>query len=606
MASVFSSRPPPTRRRKLRPRTVVLWIVAAIAFVLLLVAAWVGTRAILAKDELERAVPLANRIQDQVVDGDSLGAATTAEELQRRARNAADLTSDPIWRAVEVVPFLGGNLTAVRQLAAVVDDISQRAVTPLTEVAGTVDLNSFKPVDGVINVLPLIQIQPQIAAASAALNAAEQDVRAINTDRTIEAVKVAADTLYSAVSETAKSADILNRAAQIVPSMLGASQGPNAGPRDYILLFQNPAELRSTGGIPGAFGLVHTENGRMDLTQQASTPDFPRFPAPILPLPVDTVNLYGDVTGRFIQDINLTPDFTLTARLAQEMWNRQFGVHADGVISIDPVALSYLLAVTGPIALETGDVMSSENAVQLLLSDVYKRFPDPVQQDLFFASAANAVFEALARGNVDPKALLEALAKAGDENRVLVWSSIAEDQEVLADTTLSGSLPVSDDRATRFGVYLNDATGGKMGIYLQSQVGIGQANCPENPGTTYGVTLALTNTAPPDAATSLPRYVTAAGNFGVTPGNVRTVVSVYGAPGMRIDELTRDGTQVAYQPTIDSGYPVGVITIELAPGQATELYFRWVAAERSTGDLYAQTTPVIDREETAKVRVVCG
>ncbi len=598
MVSVFASRPPRTGRP--RTRIIVLWVVGVIALAVILVGAWVGIRAVLARDELESAVPLAARIQDQVVAGDAQGARVTAEELERRASNAAGLTSDPIWRAVEVLPLLGPNLSAVRQLAAVVDDIAEQAVTPLTEVAATVDLSSFKPVDAAINVQPLIEVQPQIAAASAALNAAEERVRSIDTSGTVGAVQVAADTLYSAVAETTKSADILNRAARLLPNMLGT-----AGPRNYILLFQNPAELRSTGGIPGALGLVHTENGRMDLTQQASSPDFPRRSTPVLPLPEDTQSLYGDVTGRFIQNINLTPDFTLTARLAQEMWRQEFGVQADGVLSIDPIALSYLLAVTGPITLDNGEVMSSDNAVQLLLSDVYRRFPDPADQDVFFAGAATSVFDAVARGSGDTKALLEALAKAGDENRVLVWSAHPEDQEVLADTTLSGTLPVSDDRATRFGVYFNDATGGKMGVYLKADVGIGQANCPESRGTTYGVALSMSNTAPADAATSLPRYVTAGGNFGVTPGNVKTLVSVYGAPGMRIGGITRDGVEVAYQPTVDSGYPVSVVEVELAPGQSTNLYFNWIGAERTTGDLFAQTTPVINKQDTAKVRVVC-
>jgi hypothetical protein len=99
--------------------------------------------------------------------------------------------------------------------------------------------------------------------------------------------------------------------------------------------------------------------------------------------------------------------------------------------------------------------------------------------------------------------------------------------------------------------------------------------------------------------------VTAGGNFGVTPGNVKTLVSVYGAPGMRIGGITRDGVEVAYQPTVDSGYPVSVVEVELAPGQATNLYFNWIGAERTTGDLFAQTTPVINKQDTAKVRVVC-
>lgn len=601
MSSLYGSGPGRNRRTRPLSRTIVRWAFGVAGLVLVLSIVWVGARALLAKNELQTAVPLAATIQKQVVAGDSGAAALTAEDLKQRAKTAADLTSDPIWRAYELVPLVGPNLTAVRQLAAVVDDISQRAVTPLTRVAGTVQLDDFKPVGGAIDVAPIVGVQPQIAAASAALTRAATDARAIDTDGTIDAVQVAADTLRSAVDEAAMSAGILDRAARLMPSMLGATTGP----RNYVLLFQNPAELRSTGGIPGALGLVHTENGRISLTQQVSSQDFDKASQPVLPLPADTTNLYGDLTGRYIQDINLTPDFTLTGQLAQEMWRRNFGVATDGVVSIDPVGLSYLLTATGPITLESGDVITADNVVKLLLTDVYTRFPDPADQDDFFATTAASVFEAVARGAFEPKALLEGLAKAGAEHRVMVWSSHAEDQAILADTTLTGSLPISDDRATRFGVYLNDATGGKMGTYLRAQIGVGQATCPQKPGSTYGVTVRLTNTAPGDAATSLPRYVTAGGNFGVTPGNIKTVVSVYGAPGMTQAGATRDGVDTPYQPTSDSGYPVSVVPIELAPGQSTELYFTWAAPKRSTGELVAHITPVINVEETAKIRVRC-
>ena len=39
----------------------------------------------------------------------------------------------------------------------------------------------------------------------------------------------------------------------------------------------------------------------------------------------------------------MTPDFPSTAKLARKMWTSQYGGKVDGVISFDPVALSYLM-----------------------------------------------------------------------------------------------------------------------------------------------------------------------------------------------------------------------------------------------------------------------
>ena len=562
--------------------------------------AWVGVRGLLAKGELESAVPLALKVQSEIVAGDSEAAVRTAVTLSAHGASAARLTSDPVWRSFELVPVLGSNFTVVRELAAVVEDVSERAVTPLVALAGSIELDDFKPVDGSIDLQPLLEARPQIATASAALSAAEESVQAFETDDTLDAVQKAAEQLKAAVTDAAASADVIDRAVRLAPNILGA-----AGPRNYVLLFQNPAELRATGGIPGALALLHLENGNIELAQQASSADFPLYDAPVLELPAETRGLFGDITGQYIQDVNLTPIFPLSAKLAREMWNREFGVQADGVISIDPVALSYLLAATGPITLPTGDVLSSENAVQLLLADAYARYENPADQDAFFAAAAASVFAAVASGDADPVELITALARAGDEHRVIVWNADEADQAVLADTTLAGGLPISDADTTRFGVYLNDATGAKMDTYLDVQIELGQNTCRKDERPNYGVLVTLTNTAPADAATSLPVYVTGGGNFGVAPGNIKTIVSVYGVPGMQNLGMTRDGTVIPYHPATDSTYPVSAAGVELAPGESTVLHYSWLGEKPFTGQLVAQTTPGINRNETRIMKTAC-
>ncbi|MGO4692070.1 DUF4012 domain-containing protein [Glaciibacter sp. 2TAF33] len=576
------------------------WIVGSLCVVVIGALMWVGVRALLAKTELQSAVPLAAKIQDEIVAGNAGGASQASKDLSSHAASAASLTSDPVWKMFEFVPMLGENLRAVRQLAAVVDDISTQAIQPLSAIASGIQVSDFKPVDGAVNVQPLIDAQTHVAAANAALARAEREVRSIDTSGTISVVTNARAELQSAVENATDAVGVADRAVRLIPTMLGAS-----GPRNYLLLFQNPAELRASGGIPGAVALVHTDSGRMELTQQASASSFPRYKEPVLELPADSRGIYGDIMGQYMQDVTLTPDFATSGKLAREMWRLQYGVEADGVLSIDPVALSYLLKATGPITLSTGDVLSSDNAVKLLLSDAYARYDDPQDQDAFFAAAAASVFSAVSSGNTDPKALIQALAKAGGEHRMLVWSAHEEDQAVLADTALAGGLPRSDAHTNRFGVYLNDATGAKMDMYLDVKIGVGQVTCRQDKRPNYGVSVTLTNTAPADAATALPEYVTGGGAFGVAPGNVKTLVSVYGVPGMQNLGLTRDGAAIAYHPTTDSAHPVSLVSVELAPGESTVLTFGWLGPNAFVGDVLTQSTPVIYRNDPAELALTC-
>jgi hypothetical protein len=591
---------PRRARRRLRPRRVMLIVLGSLLAVIVVAVAWVGVRAFAAKNELEAAVPLATRLQSQVLAGNSNAAKTTFRLLEKHASSAAGYTSDPVWRGFEAVPWVGPNLTAVRQLSTIVSDLTEHGLKPLTTIAGRLTLGDFKPVGGVVDVAPLVKVQPQIARASAAFAAAARAAKAVESRDTIAAVKDATTRLRATVSTASEAADSVNRAVQLIPAMLGV-----AGPRNYLVLFQNPAELRSTGGIAGALALVHTENGKIELTQQAAGSDFAHSEESVLPLPLETRGLYGDITGEYMQDVNLTPNFPQSAKLAREMWRLKFGVEADGILSIDPVALSYLLKATGPITLPTGDILKSDTAVKLLLSDVYSRYTRPADQDRFFAAAAASVFGAVSGGKLDPTALVKALAKAGDEHRILLWSAHAKDQAILADTTLSGGLPVSDAKHVRFGVYLNDGTGAKMGYYLQAKTAIAQANCRKDGRASYAIDLTLTNTAPADAAKSLKPYVTGGGAFGVAEGNVRTIVAVYGPKNVQALTVLQDGKPAVFQPAIDDWYPVNRLATELAPGQSTTLRFNWQGMNpgNTTGSIV--TTPMIRIPETSRGRLSC-
>ncbi|MDQ6739928.1 MAG: hypothetical protein M3021_06075, partial [Actinomycetota bacterium] len=83
----------------------------------------------------------------------------------------------------------------------------------------------------------------------------------------------------------------------------------------------------------------------------------------------------------------------------------------------------------------------------------------------------------------------------------------------------------------------------------------------------YTVKIVLTNTAPTDAASSLPEYVTGGGALGVVPGNVATNVIVYGPPQARMEAPRVDGHPQPLGSFQQESRPVGVVRMELSPGQ---------------------------------------
>ena len=64
-----------------------------------------------------------------------------------------------------------------------------------------------------------------------------------------------------------------------MPSMLGAN-----GTRRYLLLVQNNAEIRPTGGIAGSFAILKADKGKLSMGKQGSIQDLLPFADPVLPM----------------------------------------------------------------------------------------------------------------------------------------------------------------------------------------------------------------------------------------------------------------------------------------------------------------------------------
>ncbi|WP_104083777.1 DUF4012 domain-containing protein [Cryobacterium sp. Y11] len=581
----------PQRKRLLKRKR--FWIPVAFLVLLIAAGAWLAIRGLQAKAQLEASVPLVSQLKDQLLAQDVTAAEKTLDEITPRVADARSLTSDIVWRAAEYTPFVGSNLTAVRELAAITDNIVTDAIPPLMQVAGTLFDGGLTPVDGGLNLDVIAGVLPDVDAATEVLDEAEAAVGDIDTAHTISQLTDAKATMAQLLATLTPA---LHEAQKILPIVLPALG--SEGPRKYVVLFQNNAEARSLGGIPGAIVPLTVDAGKISLGAPADGEDFAKFAESIVPVPDGVRDLYALAFGTSILNSTVRPDFASAAAVVQAMWRDSFGEEIDGVISLDPVAMSYLLRGSGAIPLPSGDSLTSDNAVSLLLNDVYLRYPGLTEesrneQGEFFAQVVNAVFGALLGGGTNPQSLAEGLIQAGDERRLLLWSANENEAALIADGDLNGSLPISDDKVERVGLYTQDAIGSKMTYYLKQKVTLSQASCAADELETYRISTDVTNILTPDEVEGLTFYIVGDGSEGVTAGDIRIDALAYAPPGSTISAIRVDGQPVEFTSFHDENYPVARVRVSIAPEQTKNITFDIVAGQPGHRELNALVTPLV-------------
>lgn len=551
--------------------------VAIVAGLALSWAAWLGNRASLISEELDAATQLAERLKSEIPMSSPGSTRETVNEMREHTIAARKAAGEPLWTLAAGVPWVGPNFSAVTEIAGAADDVVGLGLDPLIDVYGSLDWGSLLPSSSGTDLGPLKSAAPTVTSAAYAVRASSDRLAQIDTSRLFPQVSEPLTRATDQLGQITGTLDAAADASTLAPAMLGAD-----GPRSYLLMIQNNAESRASGGIPGALAVLTVDNGKLSLGEQGSAGDV-GIMSPTVGVDPEQQQIYSGRLGKFMQDVNLTPDFPTAATSAQAMWERKFGKSVDGVISIDPIALGYILDATGPVEIDHPEFsavlnsglpneLNGKNVVQTLLSDVYAKIEQPKLQDAYFAAVAQKIFAALSDGQTDEKGLIEGITRGTAEGRILVWSAQRSEQAVIASYPLSGSIAGPSVPAAQFGVYFNDGTGAKMDYYVRRTVQLVK-ECAKDGYEQITVRVTSTNTAPSDAASSLPPYVTGAGNFGIPAGAVQTNIVAYGPVQANVETVQVDGAKTEFAPYLHSSRPVGVLAVRLAPGESRTIDF---------------------------------
>ena len=543
-----------------RRRKWILATTASLVMTLTLGVGLVGLQGWRAKGHLETAAGLFVRLEQQIRRADVSAAEGSLSALQVETKAAHDETNGFGWAIGGHLPVIGDDLGAVRTVSAVLDDLAGNGLPVLLDVANGLDPAALSPRHGRIDVSELTTAAPRISAGLAVIRRAQSRVAGIRTDDLAGQLRTAVQQLSDGLAKAERLTASANRAAWLLPRMLGAN-----GPRTYLLLFQNNAEIRATGGMPGAYIVIRADAGAVTIIDQGTAGgDIQVFDPPVVRLDADLEALYTTRPAVYPADVNLTPDFPTAARLFRTMYQKRSGIAVDGVMATDPVALSYLLRVTGAVKMPEGEPLTAQNAVRVLLSEAYAKYPNPSDQDAYFAGAARATFEALIKGQGNPRGIVTELARAAGERRLLMWNTHQDEQADIAGTVLEGRLPANDGGSPTVGVFLNDGSGGKLSYYLTAAARLSMGKCTGEGGRELHLKFTIGSTAP---GAGLPAYVTGLALSG-DPYTSRTNVMLFSPTGGGVVRITLNGKEVEFGTGLERDRGVGVLTVDLPPGSS--------------------------------------
>lgn len=535
--------PSPTRgtrtREKTRRRSLRRGILIGLAVVVLALAAVIAvgavaaTKAFAVRDTLIPAVPLASGLPAKIIAGDTAGATADAEELKRKASAAVEETRSLSWQIAEAIPFAAPNFAAVRSVAESMDKVADFALASIPSL----DIAALRPVDGRVDLEAVHRLIGIVTEGASVFDQINRRVDEMERTLLLPQVESALGRLDDAVSGVDDALGSLEPVLRVLPAALGEGQ-----PRTYLLMFQGNSELRASGGNPAALALVTATDGRIEMTAQATSVQFDNArEESIAPLDAETEHIYSDIIGRWIPNMTATPHFPTTVEIMRAWWSDEGLPPFDDVVSVDPIALSYMLKSTGPVQLATGETLTSENAASLLLNEVYFRYgehTDQTPQDAFFAAAAAQIFNTLTSGVDNPLGLLQAVQTAADEGRVKLWSSNPEISTLIAGSKLAGTLPEANAEQTIAGVFFNDTTGAKTDYYADAAITASTDMCTTTGAPSFTQTITFADNITFEQAASLPYFITGPH---YPAGTIATDVVVYSPVGAVIESWKVDG-----------------------------------------------------------------
>jgi hypothetical protein len=513
---------------------------------------WLIVTAFMVRSDVSAIKADLPALRSDISAGNLDGARSKAQDITSKAHTAHGLTSGPAWWLAGELPWIGDPAQVARVLTAQADVLGQSAVPGVLDLADQVSNGSFRNGTSV-DVARLSAAEPAVSRASSLTSKSLTLVQSLPRKTWLSSIDSAHSKFQSELSSINTELADASTALRLLPDALGQH-----GIKRYFLGFENEAESRGTGGLPGQYAILLADHGKLSFEHFGPDDELSGL-HPTVNLPADFTAAYGgsDPIGTFA-DSDISPNFPYAAQIWAADWQKKSGEHIDGAIAVDPDALSYLLRVTGPATTPDGRTVSADNVVALTEQQVYSLYPDPAVRKIYLVGVAHALADKLLSGG-DTRQLVSALSRSASQRRLVIWTSDPPTEQFLDSVGYAGT--VGGNSGPYAGFVVANAAGTKLDYYLQRTMSYVRSGC--GPNSTATATFTLHNGAP---TSGLPAYVIDRSDSNAAksaPGDNRLLVSYLATTGAKITSVTLDGKPLQVFLGSENGLTMVIADVEL-------------------------------------------
>lgn len=478
------------RRRRTDRRVMVKRWLGGVGLVIVLVGLVTGAQAIAARNALEAVRSSLDDARAALATGELERAADRVQSARAAADRARTRTTGPNWWLLAQLPWVGDTPRMVRHVVDVVDptvtvveegirlgrDILEDDTGLLLRTDdGRFDLAPLERAAATLEQLPVAEVRE----ASAALAAAP--------DRWVPGfVREGRTETLEGADELLRTIDRGQLALEVAPSLLGSD-----GPRRYLLVVQNPGELRGTGGIIGFLAELDVQDGAISLgdpegvdpravvgeTEIVTRGRFDGLVDDDVDRPEPYAQRYDHIAaGRFLPSTNADPDLPTVAPVVLDIYAQTTGRSLDGVVVIDPMALQRIYAAVGPLqvpseaaalAPQLPDPIRPERLAEVLLIDTYEVLSGPTEERRTYQTAvATAALEQFLTSPWDGLGVGRSIGAAVSGRNLQVFSRDGVEQAALEELGAAGGLVPLRAGDDLLAVTGNNAAGTKGDVHV--------------------------------------------------------------------------------------------------------------------------------------------
>ena len=503
------------RSRDKKRLYIIIIIIGVVAVLLIALAAAAFAAVGSAKEMKSQATQVlqdVKSIQTAIGENDYAAAAQSAQHASELTGSIAGELSSPLWMVASIIPVYGQDISGMRDLMTALDDAFGEGLVPLTKTLEANPPDSLISADRRINVAAVTQLLDAVQDAAPSMQKCA-DVAESLPEMHIEQLKSVVDPAKEKLTTINAT---FQKAAALAP-VAGPVLGAN-GNRTYLIVAQNSAELRSSGGFPGSMGTLEIRDGEIILNDFSKVYDVLTDTNPSsVSITDEEYALFGAASMDCPRDAGIDPDFTRVASIWAASYEERNVAHLDGVISITPSVVQDILAIVGPVTLSDGTELTGSNATKVLQSDIYWKYlaegADPdgtggAVTDALFAQAAHETFNKLF-SNLNADTLIKfasCMAKDMEDRTVMFWLTDEGEQAILASLDCSGALN-DDPMRPELGVFFSLWVGSKMGWYVDIDNQVLESKKNADGSYTYKMQTTFTDTVSSEEIASGGEYI---------------------------------------------------------------------------------------------------